>query len=276
LNNKQKISKKDNDMNGTTENSEKIPEVAYPHNVTLRNFLDFLLVPTLVYELNYPRTPQIRWTYLLEKVLTFLGLQYCIHLLVDGYIVPILEQSPNLSILESIAHLITPFSFVSLLLFYTVFEVACNGFAELTRFADREFYQDWWNSKGFDEFSRKWNKPVHTWLLRHVYVASMDKSSRFSLDKQRATVWTFVFSSIVHELFLAIVMRMFYPWFFFFQMSQIPLIFWIGRYTRKHQRGGNLFFWFGMILGPPLISLLYCREYYLQGPTFNATTTTTA
>ena len=28
-------------------------------------------------------------------------------------------------------------------------------------FADREFYQDWWNSTSWDQFSRKWNKPVH-------------------------------------------------------------------------------------------------------------------
>jgi hypothetical protein len=30
--------------------------VRYPDNVTLVNFLDFLLVPTLVYEAEYPRT----------------------------------------------------------------------------------------------------------------------------------------------------------------------------------------------------------------------------
>lgn len=39
---------------------------------------------------------------------------------------------------------------------------------QLTFFADREFYQDWWNSTTFDEFSRKWNVPVHSFLLRHV------------------------------------------------------------------------------------------------------------
>lgn len=38
------------------------------------------------------------------------------------------------------------------------FECVCNGFAEFTRFADREFYQDWWNATSMDVFSRKWNK----------------------------------------------------------------------------------------------------------------------
>ncbi len=30
--------------------------VRYPENVTFLNYIDFLLVPTLVYELEYPRT----------------------------------------------------------------------------------------------------------------------------------------------------------------------------------------------------------------------------
>ncbi len=27
-----------------------------------------------------------------------------------------------------------------------------------SRFADREFYSDWWNATSMDVFSRKWNK----------------------------------------------------------------------------------------------------------------------
>jgi hypothetical protein len=28
------------------------------------------------------------------------------------------------------------------------------------------------------------------------------------------------------------------------------------------RRAGNFFFWFGLILGVPLLATLYCREYY--------------
>jgi hypothetical protein len=35
--------------------------VAYPHNVTFWNFFYFLCAPTLVYELNYPRTERVRF-----------------------------------------------------------------------------------------------------------------------------------------------------------------------------------------------------------------------
>lgn len=37
----------------------------------------------------------------------------------------------------------------------------------------RAFYDDWYNATSFAEFSRKWNKPVHEWLLRHVYLDLM-------------------------------------------------------------------------------------------------------
>lgn len=35
--------------------------MAYPHNVTFWNFFYFLCAPTLVYELNYPRTERVRF-----------------------------------------------------------------------------------------------------------------------------------------------------------------------------------------------------------------------
>lgn len=45
-----------------------------------------------------------------------------------------------------------------------------NIFAEITRFGDRSFYKDYWNSTTFEEFNRKWNQPVYSFLFRHVYL----------------------------------------------------------------------------------------------------------
>lgn len=41
--------------------------------------------------------------------------------------------------------------------------------AELTFFADREFYKDWWNASTIGEYWRLWNMPVHKWMIRSVY-----------------------------------------------------------------------------------------------------------
>jgi len=47
----------------------------YPQNVTLRNYIDYLLAPTLVYRTRYPRVQVIRPLYLLQKAALCLGKQ---------------------------------------------------------------------------------------------------------------------------------------------------------------------------------------------------------
>ncbi|KAH9975982.1 hypothetical protein BGW80DRAFT_1250817 [Lactifluus volemus] len=77
-------------------------------------------------------------------------------------------------------------------------ECICNGFAELSYFTDRGFYEDWVTSpisfsslvlstatvelNFLDEFSRKWNMPAHSFLLRHVYPLAIS-SYQFSLSR---------------------------------------------------------------------------------------------
>jgi len=254
----------------------------YPQNVTISNFVFFLLIPTLVYEIEYPRRKRIRFRYLFEKIAAFGGMWAVLHVLIHSYITPVLEKTPQISVLEAISLLLVPVFACYLLIFYIVFEVACNGFAELTRFADREFYQDWWNSTTWDEFARKWsplqilintrhcslcylislfprNRPVHEWLLRHVYLESINT---YKLPSVKAAFITFLISSIFHELFLAVTLRLLRPWLFFLQMLQFPLIL-LGRHF-KRKTIGNLIFWFGLMIGPPTLSILYCREFYME------------
>lgn len=97
---------------------------------------------------------------------------------------------------------------------YILFESLLNFLAELTYFADRGFYVrilvispavmaltaiqgDWWNSVSWDQFARDWNRPVHNFLLRHVYHSSI---SFMRVNKYAATLITFFLSAIVHEL----------------------------------------------------------------------------
>jgi sterol O-acyltransferase len=54
--------------------------------------------------------------------------------------------------------------------FFIIFDFVPNFYAELTGFADRQFYQDFWNATNFDEFARKWNRLVHEYLHRHFYL----------------------------------------------------------------------------------------------------------
>lgn len=145
--------------------------VTFPDNLTYWNYIDYLLIPTLVYELEYPRTSTIRPLYVLEKTLATFGTFFVIYTITEHIIFPINEASklqqstadlhPVVTFISAALDFILPFMVNYLLIFYIIFECICNGFAELTRFADRGFYEDWWNAVTWDEFARKWNKPVH-------------------------------------------------------------------------------------------------------------------
>jgi hypothetical protein len=65
-----------------------------------------------------------------------------------------------------------------ILVVFINWECILNVFAEISGFADRQFYKDWWNSTTFEEFNRKWNQPVYTFLYKHVYLISMYKYKR--------------------------------------------------------------------------------------------------
>lgn len=60
--------------------------VRWPANVTLLNFLDYLVIPTLVYELEYPRTRTIRPLYVLEKVAATFGTFSLLYILVRSIV----------------------------------------------------------------------------------------------------------------------------------------------------------------------------------------------
>ncbi|KAG0263374.1 hypothetical protein BG011_008896 [Mortierella polycephala] len=227
----------------------------WPANVTVANFIDYLIVPSLIYELQYPRTSKIRPMYVFEKSVATLGTFTLLYLTTEHYIYPVVFD-PTISPLRALVLLLIPFMMNYLMIFYIIFECICNAFAELSRFADRSFYEDWWNCVSFDEWARKWNKPVHHFLLRHVYDSSIES---FHLSKSNAAFATFFLSSCVHELVMMVVTRKVRLYLFALQMCQLPLI-WMGnsKTIRETPRLANAIFWLGMFCGPPLLGVAYC------------------
>lgn len=132
--------------------------VTYPQNVTMANYSDYLLCPTLCYELEYPRTPKINWMELFWKTLAVFGCIFLLTITSEEFIVPVLKDSAvrlqgidswadmGLILAETISELLFPFMVTFLLVFLVIFEYVLGAFAEITCFADRHFYSDWWNS----------------------------------------------------------------------------------------------------------------------------------
>lgn len=231
--------------------------------IDIVNYTVYLLHPTLVYEPKYPRTTHIRWGYVAEKFVANALAMSTLYLIVTDYMLPRLEDSGIENPVLVVMSLLLPFLGSYLLIWFIIFECILNGFAELTYLADRDFYGDWWNCTTFDEFARKWNKPVHEFLLRHVYLESLET---YKLTRRSATMLTFFVSALLHECVFAIIFRTVKMYFFCLQMLQVVIILY-GR-GLKGTRLGNYTFWFGVILGPPLQAVLYCREYHGGEPIF--------
>lgn len=238
--------------------SERAQKPVDSASVSLRNFADYLLVPTLVYEPSYPRLLKVRWEYLLDRTVGIGAIVCLLYVIVEHYIYPVLAQLPTISKGDALVSLLLPFTISYILVFFLVFEYILNWFAEITCFADRHFYADWWNSLTFAEFSRKWNIPVHRFLHRHVYQTSMQE---YKLGRFNAVMLTFVFSAMVHELIMSAIAGRFNGLFFLLQLSQIPLILLSTKVPlQKWPLLSNMFFWCCMIVGLPLVAVLYCRD----------------
>jgi len=140
-----------------------------------------------------------------------------------------------------------------LLVFLVIFEYVLGVFAEITCFADRHFYSDWWNSTDWLEFSRSWNIPVHRFLQRHVYGVS-----RAHMSRPLAYFITFLVSALAHELVMFCITQKLRGYGFVCQMMQLPIIA-VQRteFMRKRPTFNNVMFWFSIIYGLATISALY-------------------
>lgn len=141
-----------------TELTSPLGRVTYPQNLTLLNYIDYMFCPTLCYELEYPRSKERRCTEIGFKTLAVFGCIFLLTLTSEEFILPVLSEAnvqlhavnniaeKGLILAESISMLLFPFMITFLLVFLVIFEYVLGAFAEITCFADRHFYSDWWNS----------------------------------------------------------------------------------------------------------------------------------
>ncbi|KAI0130015.1 MBOAT family protein [Xylariales sp. AK1849] len=242
-----------------------IGNTTYPRNLTWSNYIDYLLCPTLCYELEYPRNLTINWTSLIAKIVATFGCIFLLTIISEEYILPVLQESHArlenasslvdifLVVAESISWLLFPFMLTFLLVFLVIFEYVLGAFAEITRFGDRHFYADWWNSTDWMEFSREWNVPVYSFLRRHVYATSKPR-----IGRHMATFITFLISAFGHEIVMACITKKLRGYGFICQMLQLPIVMLQRtKWVRGRKTANNVMFWCSMILGLSLICSLY-------------------
>jgi sterol O-acyltransferase len=113
--------------------------VRWPENITFKNFAVYQLIPTLVYELEYPRTKRcalvtaidcfgwlyrayrIRPLYVFEKTVATFGTFALLYTVTETFILPYTNPSPGQSFARTLLDLALPFMLAYLLLFYIIF-----------------------------------------------------------------------------------------------------------------------------------------------------------
>ena len=266
------------------------PGRAYPNNLTYENHYEYIVFPTLVYELEYPRSESINWAYVAEKAAATFGVIFVMIMVSQAFIFPVVMMTVSMkesgmSLRERVmefpwilSDLLFPFMIEYLLAWYVIWEAVLNLLGEVTYFADREFYADWWNCVSWDQFARDWNRPVHNFLLRHVYHSSI---SALKLNKHTATLVTFLLSACVHELVMWCIFKKLRGYLLFLQMFQLPVSFHFSssssstctqhsdlssiqlvqlsrtKWLRGRRTLGNVIFWLGIFTGPSVLCSLY-------------------
>lgn len=179
----------------------------YPQNITVKNLTYFWLAPTLVYQPVYPRTDRIRWNFVAKRVAEFSGLVVFMWIISAQYASPTLVNALEKVALRewaAIAERVMKLSTISLVIwlagFYALFQSYLNALAEIMKFGDRQFYEDWWNSPSVGRYWRTWNIPVYQFMKRHIFSPLLGRGwTPFA-----ASVMVFTFSAILHELAVGI------------------------------------------------------------------------
>jgi diacylglycerol O-acyltransferase-1 len=234
---------------------------------TFGHLLYFLAAPTLIYQVSYPRSPRIRKRFVARRSLELI---FCLSLqlfIIEQYIFPLVRNSLThfdnrnlIGIFERVLKLAIPITIHWLLMFYGFFHAFLNLTAELLRFGDRLFYADWYNSATLDGYWRKWNLPVHHFVVRHVYFPCL----RAGLTPIQSQLVVFALSAIGHELLVSIPAHLIQFHAFFAMLFQLPLIWFTKIVVKSTKAGwiGNCTFWITfLIFGQPMIVLLYATEY---------------
>jgi sterol O-acyltransferase len=117
------------------ENNElrKTYRINYPANLTVSNFTDFLCIPVIVYQCEYPRNDRTRPTILVTRFAQFIILLNTCALLISDYIIPTAQQLSVLTYYQVFWKLSLPLYCFFIILFLIVWEVILGFFAELTK-----------------------------------------------------------------------------------------------------------------------------------------------
>ncbi|KAL5496512.1 hypothetical protein EMCRGX_G012811 [Ephydatia muelleri] len=218
-----------------------------PQVGTIASYLYFLFAPTLLYRDRYPRNNgPINW----KNVIAYAA--QAMH----GDTMDFRHSTVVMSILNSFA-----VGFVILVLFNIgILHSWMNMHAELLRFADRQFYTDWWTANSYAVFYRKWNAIVHDWIHAYIFTDIKTLLGARGLGNIVPAFLSIAASSIIHEYLLAIGLGFCMPYLsMFFGGAGVVLYLFNPCFLMK--RVSNVFILVATGMGMGIITFGYLLEF---------------
>eukprot|EP00826_Nyctotherus_ovalis_P008454 TRINITY_DN1218_c0_g1_i15.p1 TRINITY_DN1218_c0_g1~~TRINITY_DN1218_c0_g1_i15.p1 ORF type:complete len:239 (-),score=83.57 TRINITY_DN1218_c0_g1_i15:347-1063(-) len=176
----------------------------YPNNVTLMNFMQYMVLPTLVYQTNYKLVKRRRVSYLLIKTVLFAFAFVKGYQIVTKYIMAYVREykQGTITFFELYLREMIPLPILILLLIVMIFDFFCTFVAELTGYPDHQFYEDYWNATTMSEFLSKMNCILPNFFRYHIVY----KLIQYNMNLERARIVAFAFSTLVLELLFVIAL----------------------------------------------------------------------
>ncbi|GFY51969.1 sterol O-acyltransferase 1 [Trichonephila inaurata madagascariensis] len=225
---------------------------------TVRHYLYYLYCPATIYKDSYPRKKEINYNFVAAQ---FFGFS-CIVIYTDGDSEHYRDVgSTPFTMKEAVMTLAVSMFLGTLcmfMMFYGFLHSWLNIWAELLRFADREFYKDWWNSTSFSQYYKKWNAVVYDWLYAYVYI----DLNQIGLSRSLSLVLVFIFSSAIHEYLIALSLGFFYPVLAVTYLTVGVSLVFVTK-NRKTQFW-NTFMWSMLFAGWGVVICLYCTEWFAR------------
>ena len=144
-----------------------------------------------------------------------------------------------------------------MLVAYLLFESLPNAMAEITYYADRQFYVDYWNSLNVEEFIQKLFKLPYIFFYRHSFVRMVVK---YKFNIRVARFISFILWTLTLELIFVMGLGIFK--FYIFKLLLVALVWHIIQtQVFPSETKFNSLTLFGFLAIVPLICCFYCREY---------------
>ncbi|XP_074593200.1 sterol O-acyltransferase 1-like [Brevipalpus obovatus] len=172
---------------------------------TLGELFYFLFAPTLIFRKVYPRTKRTSWLRVFGMIsLVYLNMAFIGRLVINvtyPNMLLFVKEKKILSISTISMALVSPIVLMGIWLMH--FHTWQNLWAEILRFADRDFYGPWWVSESNFKMIKEWNPIIHKFIKTYMF----DSVSKKFVPTNIKFILVAIASGIGHDYIFSLAIK---------------------------------------------------------------------